>query len=448
MARPTGLRARLTLLVAVAALCLAGAGAASATTLTAFGLDSTYKALILPDHSAPVNWELPGFDDSTWGLVQAPFGNAFGDCGFAPHNSDFPENGRVLVRKSFTLPPGSTNLHILGTVDNDAEIFVNGTSLGSVFDGFCQQNGIDFVVPDGLLVQGGTNLVAAAADDEGVITFFDMQATYDAPPPTVTPTVTGTLGTNGWYTSDVSVSWTVSDPAATTTGCDTTTVTSDTAGVTFTCSATNAAGTGSGSVTVKRDATAPELAPAVTPNPVLQGAAASADAGATDNLSGVASSSCDPVSTATLGPGSVSCSATDDAGNSASGSASYLVYAGSRGGSFVVGDGSASGAVTFWGAQWAKLNSLSLGAAPDAFKGFTASAAVCGGTWTTGPGNSPAPPAGPLPSYIAVIVASKATKSGSTITGTRAHVVVVKTNGGYDGNPGHAGTGTVVATIC
>src|SRR6202040_2593590 len=42
------------------------------------------------------------------------------------------------------------------------------------------------------------------------------------------------------------------------------------------------------------------------------------------------------------------------------------------GGSFVIGDKNAAigNSVTFWGAQWAKVNSLSGGPAPASFKGF------------------------------------------------------------------------------
>ncbi len=122
------------------------------------------------------------------------------------------------------------------------------------------------------------------------------------------------------------------------------------------------------------------------------------------------------------------------------------------GGSFVIGDKNAAvgTAVTFWGAQWWKLNSLTGGAAPAAFKGFETSASppACGVNWTTGPGNSPPPPAGPLPAYMAVIVSSSIGKSGATISGNTVKVVIVKTNPGYDANPGHAGTGTVIATLC
>jgi hypothetical protein len=47
-----------------------------------------------------------------------------------------------------------------------------------------------------------------------------------------------------------------------------------------------------------------------------------------DNLSGFASSSCDPVDTSAVGSFNVSCSATDKAGNSNSASAGYTVSLG------------------------------------------------------------------------------------------------------------------------
>jgi hypothetical protein len=128
----------------------------------------------------------------------------------------------------------------------------------------------------------------------------------------------------------------------------------------------------------------------------------------------------------------------------------------SLGGTFVVGDltvGNVSLAagksVTFWGAQWWKLNSLSGGVAPAAFKGFedTPPSPTCGVNWTTDPGNSTPPPA-TIPPYMLLIVSSHITQSGSTIAGDTAHLLVVQTDPGYQGNPGHAGTGTIVGVIC
>ena len=34
----------------------------------------------------------------------------------------------------------------------------------------------------------------------------------DPTPPQVTPVITGTLGTNGWYTTNVTVNWSIVDP--------------------------------------------------------------------------------------------------------------------------------------------------------------------------------------------------------------------------------------------
>jgi len=107
--------------------------------------------------------------------------------------------------------------------------------------------------------------------------------------------------------------------------------------------------------------------------------------------------------------------------------------------------------VTFWSAQWSKLNHLSGGPAPASFKGFAATLSAeppkCGITWTTGPGNSSKPPA-TVPAYMGVLVSSKVTKSGPKISGDAKSIVVVKTDPGYAPNPGHAGTGTVLAVFC
>src|SRR5262249_58219327 len=76
-------------------------------------------------------------------------------------------------------------------------------------------------------------------------------------------------GCNGWYTTTVTTSWSVSDPnsgISTSSGCGSTTTTSDTTGVTLTCSATNSAGlSSSASVSYKIDKSPPVITPTVTP---------------------------------------------------------------------------------------------------------------------------------------------------------------------------------------
>jgi uncharacterized repeat protein (TIGR01451 family) len=134
-----------------------------------------------------------------------------------------------------------------------------------------------------------------------------------------------------------------------------------------------------------------------------------------------------------------------------------IVFALLPGGNFVLGDGTVASAtpstlVTFWSAHWNALNALTGGKAPAEFKGFagtfTPATPTCGGSWAAKPGDSEHPPPGPLPAYLGVVVSSSVSKSGSTISGNIVHIVVVKTNPGYSSNPGHEGTGTIVATFC
>jgi PKD repeat protein len=145
----------------------------------------------------------------------------------------------------------------------------------------------------------------------------------------------------------------------------------------------------------------------------------------------------------------------DEGGSSASTdpACTVLVFAfAPGGGAFVTGDLSSGigSRVTFWGAQWAKLNAISGGTAPASFKGYAKNPATptCGAAWSTDPGNSAPPPVGPLPAYMGVLSTDSVQKNGSQISGTTPHIVVVQTNPGYTPNPGHAGTGVVVAQVC
>ena len=103
-------------------------------------------------------------------------------------------------------------------------------------------------------------------------TFTSAVFNIDRAPPVIQETVTGVLGDNGWYRGNAQVSWTVTDTessVSSSNGCAATSVTTDTAGVAFTCTATSGGGTASRSVTVKRDATAPQLtfgSPSPPPN--------------------------------------------------------------------------------------------------------------------------------------------------------------------------------------
>ena len=172
--------------------------------------------------------------------------------------------------------------------------------------------------------QRGVSRPQGAACDIGA---YEQEPSSDATPPVITPNVSGTLGDNGWYTSTVTVSWTVSDAesAVTSPACPSTTISADTPGETVSCSATSAGGKNSQEVTIRRDATSPAMTPNVSPSSVLLNGSATATPNASDAMSGVASASCSAINTATAGSKTVACTAKDNAGNVANASATYRV---------------------------------------------------------------------------------------------------------------------------
>ena len=141
--------------------------------------------------------------------------------------------------------------------------------------------------------------------------------------------------------------------------------------------------------------------------------------------------------------------------------ASAIVFAFPSRGAFSLGDATVAGAgpsttVTWWSHSWSNVNSMTGGLGPDSYKGFdgvvrhlptTSPADSCGTTFTTNPGNS-TPPTGDVPTYMGVLVNGSVSQSGSTISGQWSKIVVVRTDPGYGSNPGHDGTGTIVATFC
>lgn len=155
----------------------------------------------------------------------------------------------------------------------------------------------------------------------------------DLTPPVIVPTVTGTLGNNGWYRSDVGVTWSVTDAEsgiASSTGCGAQTLTADAASVTYTCSATNGVSlSASQSVTVKRDATPPVVSFAGNAGSYTVDQAVAISCSATDNLSGVATNGCvsaaGPAYAFGAGPHALNAAAQDAAGNSAAASTTFTV---------------------------------------------------------------------------------------------------------------------------
>jgi hypothetical protein len=147
----------------------------------------------------------------------------------------------------------------------------------------------------------------------------------DTTPPAITPEVSGALGDNGWYTSDVTVSWSVTDPESairSVVGGDTVVIDYDTPGTTLVCEATSDGGSAAASVTIKRDATPPviHVVSPVNGAGYLLGEPVAVEWSATDALSGLdAATGSQPsgamLDTASVGERTLTVTARDSAGN-------------------------------------------------------------------------------------------------------------------------------------
>ena len=158
----------------------------------------------------------------------------------------------------------------------------------------------------------------------------------DTTAPSITPDIAGTVGNNGWYTSDVTVSFEVSDPdsavSSKTAHCDAAnSVTADTTGVTFTCTAASAGGSATSSVTIKRDATAPVISGTNINNTTWRNTDLTHGFTASDAMSGIGAADQSFTLTASAEsangstPTTVSRTVTDAAGNSATRTVSALI---------------------------------------------------------------------------------------------------------------------------
>jgi hypothetical protein len=86
--------------------------------------------------------------------------------------------------------------------------------------------------------------------------------------PSITPVISGTLGANGWYTTNVTLNWVIDPMPLSSSGCDSKTLVADTPGTRFTCSATFSGGVEvTVSQTIKLDKTAPQVIGATPERP-------------------------------------------------------------------------------------------------------------------------------------------------------------------------------------
>lgn len=89
--------------------------------------------------------------------------------------------------------------------------------------------------------------------------------------PIITPTIFGTLGLNGWYTSNVTINWAFDGQVESSSGCEADTIRADTPGMTYTCSATRDGFTTTVTKTFKVDKTAPVVSTVLERQPDANG---------------------------------------------------------------------------------------------------------------------------------------------------------------------------------
>jgi hypothetical protein len=162
----------------------------------------------------------------------------------------------------------------------------------------------------------GGGLTAAASETYSIVDPSAPDISYVLSPASAD-------GDNGWYKSNVTLTWTVTENESPNslgkTGCVDQTITSDQAETTYSCSATSAGGSADQvNVTIKRDATVPTASASASPAANGNGwnnTDVTVTFGGTDSLSGVAS--CTTAATlSSEGAGqSASGTCTDNAGN-------------------------------------------------------------------------------------------------------------------------------------
>jgi hypothetical protein len=198
--------------------------------------------------------------------------------------------------------------------------------------------GARFVPEGGALPPGAYTARAVVTDASGASHELSWPFTVVAPPAPTTTAALAPAPTNGWYRNPT-VTLAVDDAGA---GATTTEYRLDGGAWTRYGEPFQVTGDGeralefrsvgaAGQVEEVRtlrfqiDATAPTLAPVISPSRVTLGGTAAVSSGAADALSGLASQSCGPIDTSSVGTKTVACTAADNAGNSATTSVSYEI---------------------------------------------------------------------------------------------------------------------------
>jgi hypothetical protein len=137
--------------------------------------------------SAPAGWQTTSFP-AGWSTGGAPFGTLT-YCADAPYNLPpvvtqwgIGDPSYVLVRKDFYVPAGTTTVTIQVLVDNDVQVFMNGTSLSTglvTHENCANVNPISPFVAT--VTPGAVNKLAIIAKDRGSQSYLDLKVTLGSP---------------------------------------------------------------------------------------------------------------------------------------------------------------------------------------------------------------------------------------------------------------------------
>lgn len=214
--------------------------------------DVTLTTVSDPDISNPIDCTAPQVMSSD------SMGQVFsGTCTNAAGHSS---SGSVEVKRD-TFPP-----HILFP-DFSGPVGLNDWYIGSVMVRWTCMDQMSRPVSTNMSTiaseEGATVHVTATCTDRAGNVETDQLSGFgiDLTPPSVTLVPTGSLGTNGWFTGDLTIQTTGTDIASGVESCSADQMlTTDTAGQTFTGSCSDFAGrSSSNNLTVKRDATPPVI---------------------------------------------------------------------------------------------------------------------------------------------------------------------------------------------
>ncbi|HEU4565162.1 MAG TPA: PxKF domain-containing protein, partial [Gemmatimonadaceae bacterium] len=269
----------------------------------------------------------------------------------------------------------------------------------------------------------GDQTASCSYTDGGGLT-ASSSVTYSIVDPSA-PTIAYTLapsspdGDNGWYKSNVTLTWTVTESESPNslqkTGCVDQSLTADQAATTYKCSATSAGGSASEvSVTIKRDATEPTISGSRAPAANANGwnnADVTVSFSCADATSGIASCTPDQTLSSEGAGQSVNGTATDNAGNTASATVSGINIDKTDPTVSLVGGPADGGSYYFGSVPAAPTCSAS-----DALSGLAGTCSVSGYSTAVG---------------AHIVTATANDKAGNTNTATASYTVLAWTLTGF-----------------